>query len=214
MKNKHLFVDFSMLGYYPERCVILDCSVAIVDAEKMISSEPYSAMKAFNQVKRFKLSIEDQKKLGFEVPFDGVEFWKTQPKDLVNRTLKPSDKDLTVEQFTLEFIEFLIPHGNVDCWWSWNMMDDAAVLWRLFHSVEKENMIREYLPRWKARDVATMIDCKFDFNLKKLDLTPINDQEYWDKLQVNNDSSIDVMSSILRLQAVLRAENDLDMVER
>lgn len=214
MKNKQLFLDFSMLGYHPEWCIMLDCSVAVVDTEKMLSDVPYTVKTALSQVKRFKLSIEDQKRLGYVVCKDGLAFWQTQPKAIIDRTVKPSINDLTVEQFTSKFVDYLIPHGKIDTWWSWNSMDDASILWRLFCDANKENVIREYLPRWKSRDIATFIDSKFDFSLKKLDIVPINDVEYWNSIFVKNDSTIDVVSNVLRMQAVLRAENDLENVKR
>lgn len=214
MKNKILFLDFSMLGYHPEWCIMLDCSSAVVDTEKMLSNDPYTVKSAFATIKRFKLSIADQKELGYTVCPDGLAFWQTQPKAMIDRTIKPSDKDLTVEQFTSNFIDYLIPHGNIDTWWSWNSMDDASILWRMFCDVEKENTIREYLPRWKSRDMATFIDSKFDFGLKKLDIVPISDVEYWNSIFVKNDSTIDVMANVLRMQAVLRSENDMEIPQK
>lgn len=214
MKTKHLFLDFSMLGYHPEYSIMLDCSVAVVDAAKMISAAPYTTKTVFKEIKRFKLSIADQKERGYVVCPDGLEFWKTQPSELIARTVKPSDKDLTIEQFTTSFIEYLIPYGNIDAWWSWNNMDDASILWRLFCDADKEAVIREYLPRWKSRDMMTFIDSKFDFELKKLDIVPVDDVEYWNSIFVKNDSRMEVMSNILRMQAVLRAEKDLENVKR
>lgn len=215
MNHNMLFLDFAMLGYYPEDCALLDCSVAVVNTEKMLSNNPYSSMDAFKEVKRFKLDVVSQKEMGFIVYEDGLEFWKTQPKELIKRVLKPSsEKDMTVDVFTTAFIENLISKGKVNTWWSWNSMDDAAILWRLFRSVNKENMIREYLPRYQARDVATFIDAKFDLDNKNVDFVPIDDVEYWNKIYLKTDSSMDVMANIMRMQAILRAEIELEMVKR
>lgn len=212
--NKHLFLDFSMLGYHPEWAIMLSCSAAIVDVEKMLSAEPYTTKSAFREVKQFKLSVKDQKELGYTIDKDGVEYWQNQGKYLIDRVVKPSNNDLTVKEFTTKFIEYIIPHGNIDMWWSWNSMDDAAILWRLFCDAGREDTIREYLPRYKSRDMATFIDSKFDFQLKKLDIEPIEDVEYWNNIFVKSDSSLDVMANVLRLQAVLRAENDLENVKK
>lgn len=214
MSYNMMFIDFSMLGYHPEDCVILDCSVAVVKKEKMLSDAPYTTMDAFKEVKRFKLEIPSQKALGFIAHESGVDFWKTQSKDMIARVLKPSDKDLTVQDFTTAFIEHLIPKGRIDTWWSWNSMDDAAILWRLFRSVNKEATIREYLPRHKARDVASFIDAKFDLENKKLDFVPIDDVEYWNRVYIKTDSAMEVMANIMRIQTILRAENDLEIPKK
>lgn len=211
---KLLFIDFSMLGYHPEDCVLLDCSVGVADTEKMISETPYSSMDAFKTTKRFKLDIASQKELGFIAHQSGVDFWKTQSKELIERVLKPSKNDLSVTDFTSNIIEHIISSGRIDTWWSWNSMDDAAILWRLFRSVNKEAVIREYLPRHKARDVGTFIDAKFDLNNKKLDFVPVSDVEYWNKIYVKTDSTMEVMANIMRIQAILRAENDLEIPQR
>lgn len=211
MNYNMLFIDFSMLGYHPEDCVILDCSVAVVNKEKMLSDTPYTTMSAFKEVKRFKLDIPSQKALGFVAHESGIDFWKTQSKEMVARVLKPSEKDLSVADFTTTFIEHLIPKGKIDTWWSWNNMDDAAILWRLFRAVNKEATIREYLPRHRARDVATFIDAKFDLAGKILDFAPIYDVEYWNKIYVKTDSSMEVMANIMRVQAILRSELDLEV---
>jgi len=214
MSYNMLFIDFSMLGYYPEDCVILDCSVAVVEKGKMLSDLPYTTMDAFKQVKRFKLDIESQKSLGFIVHESGIEYWKTQSKEMVTRVLKPTPKDLKVPEFTVEFIEHLISKGKIDTWWSWNSMDDAAILWRLFRSVGKERAIREYLPRYKSRDVATFIDSKFDLDHKKVNFVPIADVQYWEQVYMKTDSAMEVMANIMRMQAIMRAEHDLEMVDK
>jgi hypothetical protein len=214
MKDKFLFIDFSMLGYHPESCIVLDCSVAVVDTKTMVSSTPYTTKSAYSKIRRFKFSIADQKARGRVALSDGVEFWTSQPKAIIERTLKPHSKDLTVDEFTKEFVNYLAPYGKIDLWWSWNSMDDAAILWRLFCESTKEGVIREHLPRHKSRDMSTFIDSKFEFNLPKLDMAPINDEEYWKSIHVKADSSIDVMANILRMQAIMRAELDMENVDR
>jgi hypothetical protein len=209
MSYDMLFLDFAMLGYHPEDCIILDCSVAVISKERMLSENPYTTMGAFKEVKRFKLDIPSQKELGFVAHQDGIDFWKSQSKEMIDRVLKPSNRDLKVNDFATAFIDHLISKGKIDTWWSWNSMDDAAILWRLFRSVKKEATIREYLPRHKARDVSTFIDAKFDLGNKRLDFVPIDDVEYWNKIYIKTDSAMEVMASIMRIQAILRAELDL-----
>jgi hypothetical protein len=214
MSYDMLFLDFAMLGYYPEDCIILDCSVAVVSKERMLSENPYTTMCAFKEIKRFKLDIPSQKTLGFVAHQNGIDFWKSQSKEMVERVLKPSNRDLNVNDFATAFIEHLIPKGKIDTWWSWNSMDDAAILWRLFRSVNKEAVIREYLPRHKARDVASFIDAKFDLENQRLDFVPIGDVDYWKQIYVKTDSAMEVMANIMRVQTILRAELELTIPEK
>lgn len=214
MSYNMMFIDFSMLGYHPEDCVILDCSVAVVNKEKMLSNTPYTTMSAFKEVKRFKLDIPSQKALGFVAHESGIDFWKTQSKDMIDRVLKPSEKDLPVADFVTSFIDHIIPKGKIDTWWSWNNMDDAAILWRLFRSVKKEATIREYMPRHRARDVATFIDGKLGLENTRLDFVPIIGVDYWNKIYVKADSSMEVMANVMRVQAILRSELDLELPEK
>jgi hypothetical protein len=93
-------------------------------------------------------------------------------------------------------------------------MDDAAILWRLFRSVNKEATIREYLPRNNSRDVASFIDAKFDLGNKKVDFVPIDDVDYWNKIYMKTDSAMEVMANIMRIQTILRAENDLEIPKK
>jgi hypothetical protein len=93
-------------------------------------------------------------------------------------------------------------------------MDDAAIIWRLFRSVNKEATIREYLPRNNARDVASFIDAKFDLENKRVDFVPIDDVDYWNKIYMKTDSAMEVMANIMRIQTILRAENDLEIPKK
>lgn len=211
---KLLFIDFAMLGYYPEDCIVLDCSVSTVDTDKMLSSTPYTVMDVLKCIKRFKLDVVCQKEQGSVVYQDGVDFWKSQTDDLIKRVLKPSPTDISISLFTTSFVDYLVSNGKVDTWWSWNNMDDAAILWRLFRMVDKEAIIKEYLPRHKARDLVTFIDAKFDLGNKKLNFIPIKDEEFWNKVYISVDSTAEVMANIMRMQAILRAENDMEIPNR
>ena len=206
-----LFIDFSMLGYYPEDCIVLDCSVGAVETDKMLSSSPYSAMDVLRIIRRFKFDIASQKVHGSVAHQSGIDFWRSQSSDMIDRVLKPSTKDVSVATFSSLFIEYLITTRKIDSWWSWRAMDDAAILWRLFRMVGRESAIREYLPRHKARDLATFIDAKFGLDNKKLGFIPIADVDYWNKIYISTDSTAEVMANVMRMQAILRAENDLSI---
>ena len=214
MRGNMVVFDFSMVSHDPETTAAIDCSIAAVNSEKMLSEQPYSMKTAFQQIKRFKFCLTDQARRGYTLKAEGLEFWKRQSKELIGRTIKPSANDLTVDQFTEEFVAYLSTVGKIDNWWCWSTLDDGSLVWRLFLDVDKQHMIREYLPRWKGRDVATVIDNSFNYSLKKLDFIPISNTELWDQVFVKYDSSMEVMANILRMQAIIRAEHDLPMVEK
>ena len=66
---------------------------------------------------------------------------------------------------------------------------------------------------WKVRDVRTFIDAKFDFSTRS-GFVPLADEKYWNEAFVAHDSTHDVAADVLRLQAIYRAENDLEQTRR
>lgn len=74
-------------------------------------------------------------------------------------------------------------------------------------------MLNQYLRFYKVRDVRTYIDAKFNFTTKS-GFVPLADEKYWGETFVAHDSSHDVAADVLRLQAIFRAENDLEQTTR
>jgi hypothetical protein len=66
---------------------------------------------------------------------------------------------------------------------------------------------------WKVRDVRTHIDAKFNYTTRS-GFVPVADEDYWNKAFIAHDSTHDVAADILRLQAIHRAENDLEQTDR
>jgi len=209
---KHLFFDFETMGQGVYECAMIDVSVFVADTEKMLSDRPYTTS-TIRGVRRFKLSVKEQvSKYGWVVSKDTVQFWESLP-DKAKKNIKPLASDLTVEEFVDMFINYLIDQGKVDYWWSRSNAVDPILLWRLFESQNKYHHINQYLPHWKVRDIRTFIDSKLDFP-KKNGFVPIEDETHWNETFVEHDSSWDVLADVLRIQAILRAENDLKMIER
>ena len=71
--------------------------------------------------------------------------------------------------------------------------------------------MNEYLPFWKIRDIRTFIDTKLNYP-KKNGFIPIQDEQLWSKSFVEHNSSWDVLADVLRMQAILRAEEELEMI--
>jgi hypothetical protein len=208
---RHLIIDFETMGQNAVDCAIIDCSAIIVDTEKMVSNNPYT-LSDISLAKKFKLSIKDQvDNYKWIVYKDTIDFWLSQP-DSVKKNIKPLSSDLLVKDFVEEFLLYLINNGKVQYWWSRSNTFDPLLLWRLFNSQNRYTQMNEYLPYWRVRDTRTFIDAKLDFP-KKNGFVPIKNQEKWQSVFVEHDSSWDVFADALRMQAILRAEKDLEMVE-
>jgi len=209
---KFFILDFETFGTDTSDCAVIDCSYFTFNTEKMLSSEPYTT-RTIADIKKSKLSVKEQvDKYDWKVYDDAIQFWQEQPVE-VRKKIAPLKTDITVEQFTNDFQNYLVDSGKIDRWWSRSNSFDPIILWRLFESQKKSLHLAEHLPHWKLRDTRTHIDAKLDFP-KVNSFVPIQDEEFWDKVFQLHDSSWDVLADILRIQAILRAENDLEMIKR
>jgi hypothetical protein len=84
---------------------------------------------------------------------------------------------------------------------------------RLFESQNKKSHLHEYLKYYMVRDVRTYIDAKFDFKQKKNGFCPVLNEQLWEKVFKAHDSSWDVLADVLRFQAIVRAENNMEQIE-
>ena len=209
---KYCILDCETFGQAVEDCAVIDWSVIRVDTDKMLSDTPYT-VKSIVDVKKFKLSVKDQvDNYGWKVYEDTVNFWATVPEE-ARKNIKPLKTDLKVEEFIDQFLSYLTDAGNIDYWWSRANTFDPVILFRLFKAVNKSNYMKEYLKYWRVRDIRTFIDAKLNFP-KKNGFVPIADEEFWNKVFVEHDSAWDVLADALRIQAIIRAENDLEQVKR
>lgn len=214
MKN-HFIIDFETMGQNALRVPIIDASYVIFDWERFIE-KPYSFEELLTLVKRSKLSIEEQvKRYGFNFKKSDTEWWMNQPAD-ARAYVFSKDQDISVEQFfadLFEYIRSIEGEGKINYWWSRSNTFDPILLQRLSIAADKELITNEYLPFWKVRDMRTFIDAKFDFSTKN-GFMPVADKDYWNKNFHAHDSRHDVAADVLRLQAIVRAEADMEMVER
>lgn len=207
-----LIFDFETMGKIVADCAMVDCSMFVADTQKMLSDNPYTT-KNIVDIKKLKLSVKEQvDTYGWKVYEDTLEFWQSLPEE-ARKHIKPLKTDLSVKDFVDEFTNFLIQSGKIDYWWSRSNTFDPFLIWRIYESQKKTATINEYLPFWRVRDIRTFIDAKLDFP-KRNGFVPIADEEFWNKVFVEHDSSWDVLADVLRMQAILRAENDLEQVKR
>jgi hypothetical protein len=207
---KDLIFDFETMGSEPTTCAALDVSVMVFDWDRMTSSNPYT-VKDIKDTRTFKLSVVDQvKNYGWAVEPSVIEFWQSQPKN-VKAKIKPHANDLTVEQFVKDFHNYIIDAG-VKHWWSRSNTFDPIILTRLFDSQGKKEHLYSYLKFYLVRDTRTYIDAKFNFAQKKNGFCPVADEQAWDNTFRPHDSSWDILADVLRMQAIVRAENDLEQI--
>lgn len=210
MRND-LIIDFETMGKKANTCAVIDCSVMVFSWDKFLET-PYTT-KNIVETKRFKLSVHDQvENYGYTVEQDTLQFWKDQSQE-VRAMIAPKKDDLTVAQFVHEFQQFLIDSPAISYWWSRSNTFDPIILWRLFESQGKTAVLDEYLKYWRVRDTRTHIDAKLNFP-KVNGFVPIKDEEFWNKVFMQHNSSWDVIADVLRLQTIARVENDLEMLDR
>lgn len=209
MRND-LIIDFETMGKNSQNCAAIDCSVIIFSWDKFLSNDPYTIRNIADAV-RFKLSVSDQvENYKWVVEEETLDFWKSQPKEVRDK-IKPRSDDLTVTEFVDKLHKHLINSPKISYWWSRSNTFDPIVLSRLFLSQGKQNIMDESLKYWKIRDTRTFIDAKLNFP-KENGFIPIKNEELWNKHFKQHDSSWDVLADVLRLQAIVRAENDLEQV--
>lgn len=139
-----------------------------------------------------------------------LDFWAEQSKEVRTR-IKPTVNDLTLPEFVSNFHNFLI-ENPVGYWWTRGNAFDPVILERLFSLVGKKEHLNEYLKYWKVRDTRTYIDTKFNFENEKNSFCPIQDEALWESTFKKHDSSWDILADVLRMQAITRAENDMEQI--
>lgn len=212
MNGKHCILDFETMGTNVHDCVVLDCSWFVFEPDKMLSSEPYTS-RSITETQKFKFSIKQQQlDHDWKVYPDTVKWWSEQASD-VRKKILPSDTDRSTAEFVTEFHTSVSKHGKIANWWSRSNSFDPPILTRIFAAEGKADHLHSVLPHWKVRDTRTFIDAKLDFP-KDNSFVPIKDEAFWNKVFQAHDSSWDILADVLRIQAILRAEEDLEMVVR
>ena len=206
---KELILDFETMGIDPKTCACIDLSVFVFDREQF-TTNPYT-IHSIGEVRRFKLSVKDQVQNHSMAVEQGVlDFWAEQSKEVRTR-IKPTVNDLTLPEFVSNFHNFLI-ENPVGYWWTRGNAFDPVILERLFSLVGKKEHLNEYLKYWKVRDTRTYIDTKFNFENEKNSFCPIQDEALWESTFKKHDSSWDILADVLRMQAITRAENEMEQI--
>ena len=211
---KHLILDCETMGadILKNDFVVLDFSAFVFDTDKMLSKNPYTT-RSIADMKKFKMSAKDQiENYKYKVYNDTLKFWSEQSKE-ARAAIAPKSNDLSVDEFTQEFMSYVSGSGKISHWWSRSSSFDPLIIWRLMEASNKSAVFSEYLKHWKQRDIRTFIDAKLNFP-KINGFVPIEDEDFWNKVFQPHNSSWDILADVLRFQAILRAEEDLGMVKR
>lgn len=212
MSKLHFILDFETMGQDVFQIPILDCSYMVFDWDRFITDKPYSLLELVENAKRDKVSVKEQCEVyGAKFTKRDLEWWESQGPE-AKKVLKPSNDDVSVNIFISRFISY-IENKNIGYWWSRANTFDPLILQRWATKVGKFDIITQHLSPWLVRDTRTFIDAKFNFP-KVNGFVPVSDEQYWNKTFIKHDSRFDIAADILRLQAICRAENDLEMINR
>lgn len=209
--KQDFIIDFETIGQNAMKCPIVDSAYVVFDWDRFIA-DPYSFEELTSMVHTDKLNVSDQVARGCSFTKDDLAWWEQQSPE-AKRKLKPTENDLTIEEFSVNIFKYLREVGKVNYWWSRGNTFDPVLLERVMNQLDQHLLMNEYLKWWRVRDTRTWIDAKLNFP-KKNGFIPVADVEYWENTFVGHDSTHDVAADVMRLQTICRAENDLDQVER
>jgi len=211
MRTDFIF-DVETIGQNVHACPIIDIAYTAFTWDRF-TSDPYSFEELVGSIQTSKLSVEDQiRNYDCSYKKDDLKFWQQQSKEAFDK-IKPSKNDLTIPQMSAKLFSYLNDY-KVDYWWTRSNTFDPIILWRIMDKIGEKDLLNEHLKWWRVRDIRTFIDAKFDFTLKKNGFVPVADIDYWNKTFVAHDSTHDVAADVLRLQTIIRAENDLEQIDR
>jgi len=208
--RKDFIFDLETIGANVHVCPIVDIAYTTFYWDRFIE-QPYSFEELTGMMQTNKASIIDQmKNFGCSYKKSDVEWWEKLP-DHARDKLNPQKTDLTTQEFCDTIIKYLVAEKKIDYWWSRGNTFDPVILWRFMNACGNGYTFDEYLKFYKVRDIRTHIDAKFNYTTRS-GFVPVSDTDYWERNFVAHDSTHDVAADILRLQAIHRAENDLEQV--
>tara|TARA_B110000503_G_scaffold130188_1_gene203280 strand:+ start:4081 stop:4725 length:645 start_codon:yes stop_codon:yes gene_type:complete len=210
----HFIIDFETIGQNSREVPAIDCSYTTFDWARF-TENPYSFKELVLGMHQAKFDIKDQMvNHGCKYNERDLQWWLDQPPEL-RRNMKPSASDLTAGQFMEKLIDYLRTSNKIDYWWSRSNSFDPVILDRIAQNAGKTSLLGDYLKYWAVRDTRTFIDAKFDFNVPggKNAFVPVSDTAKWEYNFKAHDSKHDVAADVLRLQAIVRAEADMEQVE-
>jgi hypothetical protein len=210
--RKDFIFDLETIGANVFVCPVVDVAYTIFEWDRFIE-DPYTFEEVAATVQTQKADVSDQMtNYGCSFNKADVAWWESLPKlarDKLNRT----SNDLTAVEFCDTILTYLREERNVDYWWSRGNTFDPVILNRLMLATDRVDTFNQYLKFYKARDVRSHIDAKFNYTTRN-GFVPVADEEYWKTAFIAHDSSHDVAADVMRLQTIHRAEHDLEQTAR
>lgn len=203
--TKHLILDFESIGADIFNSPLLSCAYMVFDWGRFTSDKPYTFNELTKNITYKKFKLKPQIEAGRKYSKSDLQWWLDQG-EVAQKQLKPSQDDISVDQFIKELYTDL-KGEKIYRWWSRGNSFDPPLLQREFVKVYDSDTLNKILPFWNVRDVRTFIDTRFDFKLKKTGFCPIDDEDAWDKFFVLHDPVHDLAADIMRLQKIERVIN-------
>ena len=210
--RKDFIFDLETIGANVFVCPVVDVAYTIFEWDRFLE-DPYTFEEVASTVQTVKADVSDQmNNYGCSFTKADVDWWAGLPQ-LARDKLNRSTNDLTAVDFCDTILTYLKEEKNVDYWWSRGNTFDPVILNRLMLATDKVDLFNRYLKFYKARDVRSHIDAKFNYTTMN-GFVPVADEEYWKTAFIAHDSSHDVAADVMRLQTIHRAEHDLEQTTR
>lgn len=185
---KCMIYDYETLGKDVRTCPVLSIATYTFTLGKPKSIDEILAGCQF-----YKFSVEDQvKNYGKKIEKDTLEWWGTQPKELQESQLKPSEKDLP---FTALYD---IMTANVDIFFTRGNTFDPMITQYAMEALKRIDPI----PYWKVRDTRSYIEgLSYGSGLKNNFIPP----EVEGKNLPLHDPRVDIALDVIRIQSLIQA---------
>lgn len=212
MKNPiNFIIDFESIGANVFKLPVLDAGFTRFDWSRFESNNPYTFDEIVETSQTLKVSVEDQmKNYGCAFKKRDVDWWASQGTE-ARAKIMPRDDDLTLREFCDRLTHYLTDGPKISYWWSRSNTFDPIVLQRIMMETDNYDAMTKTLKYGMVRDTRTYIDAKFDFKHKN-GFCPVSDEAAWNAKFNGHDSTHDITADIMRLQTIVRAENDLTQV--
>ena len=208
--RKDFILDFETIGSDAKTIPVINCAYTTFAWDRFESDNPYSFQELIATMQTSKLDIKHQMtEHGCKYTKEDLQWWLDKPAEL-KACLKPSADDLKPEQFISKLLDYLLNSGKISYWWSRSNTFDPILLDRMAEIAGAKTQLSAYLPYWKVRDTRTFIDAKFNFPGNNA-VCPFSDEEKWNLTFNAHDATHDVAADIMRLQAITRAELDMEL---
>ena len=210
-EKQDFIIDFETIGQNAMKCPIVDAAFVVFDWDRFLT-DPYTFEELTGMVQTAKFDVKAQCDNGCSFSKDDLAWWQGQSEE-AKVNLKPSENDLTIQEFSAIIFKYLREVGKIEHWWSRGNTFDPVLIERVMNELGQHHLMNEYLKWWRVRDIRTWIDAKLNFP-KKNGFIPVADIEYWNETFIGHDSTHDVSADIMRLQTLHRVEFDYEQPKR